>query len=72
MRIPAIVPEDRNGGATIAPLVRAAIATGIAALDKTTRAPEHARGRWGEDRNLDLVLRAASSPATLAGNPGRF
>jgi hypothetical protein len=53
----------------IASLVRAAAAIGLAALDGTARAPEHARRRFGEDRGLELVLRAAVSPTALAGTP---
>jgi hypothetical protein len=68
MRTPVLVPEDRNGG-SIGPLVRAVIATVLGTLDKTARPAEHARQRYGDDRTLELVLRAATSPATLAGNP---
>jgi hypothetical protein len=68
MRTPILVPEDRNGG-SIAPLVRAVIATGLSAIDKTAHASEHARRRFGDDRVLDLVLRAAVSPTTMAGTP---
>jgi hypothetical protein len=70
MRTPRIVPED-NGGSAIAPLVRAAIAVGLRALDRNAGGsePEYAARRWGNDRALGLVLRAASQPATLAGNP---
>jgi hypothetical protein len=53
----------------VASLVRAAAAIGLGELDKTVRASEHARRRFGEDRNLDLVLRAAVTPTTLAGTP---
>jgi hypothetical protein len=69
MRTPVLVPEDRNGGSSIAPLVRACIAIGLGALDKSARASEHARRQWGDERTLELVLRAATAPATLAGNP---
>ena len=70
MKYPPIVPEDyRDNGASIAPLVRAAIAVGLGALDKTARPLEHAKRRFGDDRSLGLVLRSATSPATLAGNP---
>jgi hypothetical protein len=69
MRTPVLVPEDRNGASSIAPLVRAVIATGLGTLDKTARPVEHARRQWGDDRAIELVLRAATAPATLAGNP---
>ena len=70
-----LVPEDlhRHGNrardAAVASLVRAAIATGLGALDKTTRPAEFARRHWGDDRNVDLVLRAAVSPTSIAGTP---
>jgi hypothetical protein len=69
MRTPRIVPEDHANGGSIAPLVRAVIATGLGALDKSARASEHARRQWGDDRTLELVLRAATSPTSLAGTP---
>jgi hypothetical protein len=67
-----LVPEDiRNGNArrdaAVASLVRACIATGLASLDRT-RPGEHAR-RWADDRNVDLILRAAVTPTTLANTP---
>lgn len=43
-------------------------ASGLSALDKRTTPSEYARRQWN-DRNIDLVLRAAVSPATIAGNP---
>src|SRR5262245_46367602 len=69
MRTPRIVPEDHANGGNIGPLVRAVIAIGLGALDKTARPSEHARARFGDDRVLELVLRAAVSPTTLAGTP---
>jgi hypothetical protein len=66
---PVIVPEDVSTDIAIGPLIRAVIATSLAALDKTARPSEHARRHYGDDRVLDLVLRAATSPATVAGNP---
>jgi hypothetical protein len=50
-------------------LVRAVIATALGALDSMTRPAEIARSKWGDDRALDLVLRAAVSPTSLAGTP---
>jgi Phage capsid family len=70
-----IVPEDiRNGNRTrdaaVASLTRAAISIGLGKLDTSVRPAEHARRRgWSDDRNLDLVLRAAVSPATVASTP---
>src|SRR5262249_19777446 len=51
------------------PLFRAALATGIGALDRTVHPAEYARRQWGDDRNVELLLRAAVSPTTLAGTP---
>src|SRR5262245_24393710 len=48
-------------------LVRGCISIGLATLDKTTRASEIA-SRW-DDSRVDLVLRAAVSPATMATTP---
>jgi hypothetical protein len=63
-----LVPEDlaRNG---LTPLVRAALCIGLAKLDRNLPAAEHARQRFGNDRTLDLVLRAATSPTSLTGSP---
>jgi hypothetical protein len=71
MRTPVVVPEDRDrNGNSISPLVRAAIAVGLAGLDRRTgSAVDHAQRRFGDDRNLNLVLRAATSPTSLAGTP---
>jgi hypothetical protein len=69
-RHPAIVPEDYRNGGSIGSLVRAVIAHSLAALDKSAKPAEHARRHYGsDDRTLELVLRAATSPASLAGNP---
>ena len=73
MRTRPIVPEDipngnRKRDAAVASLVRACIATGLAALDKQTHPTEYAKRTW-DSRDVDLVLRAAVSPASLAGNP---
>jgi hypothetical protein len=59
-----LVPEDLpNGDRAVRPLVRAALAVGIAKLDGRAPAAEIARKHWGDDRTVDLVLRAAVSPA---------
>lgn len=72
----ALVPEDlpRHAAAqrdqAVRTLVRAAIATGLSALDKSVRPAEHANRRgWGDDRGLDLVLRAAVLPTSLSNTP---
>ena len=70
-----LVPEDldRNGHArrerAITWLVRACITTGLSALDRSVTASEHAHRLWGTDRNVDLVLRAAVTPTSVAGTP---
>jgi hypothetical protein len=51
----------------VSSLVRAVIATSAGALDKMTPAAKYAR-RW-DDRNADLILRAAVSPTTIASAP---
>jgi hypothetical protein len=61
---------DRNGGSALRPLIRTCIATGLAKLDRSDRAPEYAQRRWGTDRSVDFVMRAASSPTSLANTPG--
>ena len=56
--------------AAMASLARAAIAIGLAALDKSARPIEHASRRgWSDDRGLELCLRAAVTPTTLASAP---
>jgi len=54
--------------AAVASLVRAAICVGLSTLDRQTHAAHHAR-KWDDDRALNLILRAATSPATLANTP---
>jgi hypothetical protein len=49
-------------------LVRAAIATGLSKLDTTVRPTEYARKTW-DDRRVELILRAAVSPASLSNTP---
>jgi hypothetical protein len=69
-RHPGIVPEDYRNGASISPLVRAAIALGLGALERRTgNALEHARRRFGDDRSVELVLRAATTPTALSNSP---
>jgi hypothetical protein len=48
-------------------LTRACIA-GLGTLDRTTSPAAYARPQW-DDRNVDPFLRAAVSPATVAGTP---
>src|SRR5262249_9390552 len=51
--------------AAVSSFVKAAIATGMAALDKTTRAADYVR----DDPGAGLVLRAAVTPTSVAGSP---
>src|SRR5262245_34986636 len=62
--IPLVPDPERTRDAAVTSLVRAAIATAMAALDKNSRASDYAR-QWG-DRNTELILRAVSSPATTS------
>jgi hypothetical protein len=49
-------------------LVRAAIATGLSALNRPRPPSDFAR-KWGDDEGMKLVLRAAVSPTSVAGTP---
>jgi hypothetical protein len=53
--------------AAVASLVRAVLSIALSKLDRTARPSEIAR-RW-DDRTVDLVLRAAVSPTSVAGTP---
>jgi hypothetical protein len=61
----ALTADYRGDG--LSSFTRAAIATGLAALDRNLRASDVAR-RW-DDRNVELVLRAAVNPTSVAGSP---
>jgi hypothetical protein len=63
LRLDPSAIRERN----VVSFVRACIATGLAALDKS-RPSEHAK-RWADDRNMDLVLRASVTPTALANTP---
>jgi hypothetical protein len=54
--------------AAVTSLVRACIATGLGTLDRTMPPATFARRAW-DDRSVDLLLRAAVSPTTVAGTP---
>jgi hypothetical protein len=69
-RQPIVVPEDLAPATAISSLVRAAVVVSLAALDKTSPAREHGRRRFGEDRSLELILRAPTTPTALANTPG--
>jgi hypothetical protein len=66
--IPLVPDKDARRVAAVRSLTRAALATGVAALERTTRAADYVRQTWEGDHVADMVLRAAVSPATLAGN----
>jgi len=65
-----LVPEDVIRAQPIRPLVRAVIATALASMRKPNLPDRVARELWGNDRNVELVLRAAVSPTTLSSAPG--
>jgi len=48
--------------AAVASLIRAAVASALAALDRHTPARESVERVWPGDRDAPLVLRAATSP----------
>jgi hypothetical protein len=54
--------------AYIRSLARACIATAVAASERPLRAADYAKRAWGDDHIADMVLRAAVTPASLAGN----
>jgi HK97 family phage major capsid protein len=62
----AVRLEDATGGSAVATLVRAARVVGLAALAKE-RPSEVARKIYGENRAIDMVLRAAVSPSSVSG-----
>jgi len=67
--VPLVPSPDVVRDRSVASLVRAAIATGISSFDKRQIHPEaYAKDRWQDDHVANMVLRAAVSPATLAGN----
>src|SRR5215467_1054700 len=64
-----LVPEDLRRHAPDRPLVRAVIATCLAAMKRPNHPEEVARSMWGGDRDVEMVLRAAVSTATIASTP---
>jgi hypothetical protein len=50
-------------------LTRAAITTGLAAIDRNIRVAEFIEKTWPEDDGVALVLRAATHPTTRADAP---
>jgi len=66
---PPLVP-GRKSDAALTALTRAVIAHGLTKIDGSQGNPaRYAQRNWGDDPTLGLVLRAAVSPATLAGTP---
>jgi hypothetical protein len=57
-----IAPSE--GLRAVTPLVRAAIAVGLAKLDHTITPSAYAKRTW-DDRGVDMILRAAVSPTAL-------
>jgi hypothetical protein len=53
---------------SVAALVRAAIAIGLSARDKTVSPRDILHRQWGDDHLADMTLRAAVAPSTIAGN----
>jgi hypothetical protein len=67
--IPLRPDPDARREAHVRSLTRACIATGIASFDKRQiHAEQYAKTAWGDDHIANMVLRAAVSPASLAGN----
>jgi Phage capsid family len=57
--------ERQLSGGDDTPLVRAVLATGLAKLESKLPG-EIVRRNWGNDRDVDLVLRAAQTPTSIA------
>jgi hypothetical protein len=64
-----LVPEDLRRVAPAQPITRAVIATALAATRAVNHPIEVARELFGNDRDVELVLRAAVSPGTIANTP---
>ena len=63
-----LVPEDipRNSRAAVDLLTRAAIAVGLSKLDLNIHAASYARAQWPTDHRVELIMRAAVSPASIS------
>jgi hypothetical protein len=64
--IPLRPDRDAMRAAAVASLVRAAIVTGMRALDRNYSGPEKA---WPGDRDVELVLRAPMTPTSTTNAP---
>jgi hypothetical protein len=60
--------RTREAGGGVASLVRACIALGLNKIDSSLHPAEFARRTW-DDHRVDLVFRAAVSPASLSNTP---
>jgi hypothetical protein len=66
--VPLKFDPDAVSRNAVTSLVRASIATALAKFDKSTTPSAIAKRTW-DDRAVDMILRAASSPATLCNTP---
>jgi Phage capsid family len=66
--IPVRGDPDALNRASMRSFTRAAIAVGLSKFDKHISTTEYARKTW-DDRSVDMLLRAASNPTSLANTP---
>jgi hypothetical protein len=66
--IPLVPDKGARNAAAVTSFVRAAIAIGLSARDKTVTPSAILRRQWGDDHLAEVTLRAAVSPSTVAGN----
>jgi hypothetical protein len=66
--IPLVPDKAARNEIHVRAFVRAAIAIGLGARDKTVSPRDILRRQWGDDHEADLTLRAAVAPSTVAGN----
>ena len=57
--LPLKPDENAARDTAVRSLCRAAIVTGLAAVDRGIRAEKHAAKAWPEDRNVPLILRGS-------------
>jgi hypothetical protein len=67
--IPLRSDPDALARAAVASFVRAVIVEAMSAVDRTVNRSAYAEQRWPHDRELPLILRAATSPTSLANAP---
>jgi hypothetical protein len=68
MTRPFPLPSDLDDKRALVPLTRAVIAICLGSMKRPNRPEEVARKLWGDDRDTELVLRAAVSTATLGNS----